>query len=189
MLKFLRHMFLLFALPFNRAVGHWHLPCTHKRITYANVQIILRVLAPGCVLLSYTRGEATNWLIPGKYKHGAIYVGEGLIVEAVGGGVRCANLIDFCMTKDRIIVLKPKFATLAQMAAAANWALSQRGKPYDYEFSSDNDQFYCLEITYAAYREVLAASPWELRETWGVPTVMPDDFLRATDKWERLLEL
>lgn len=49
----------------------------------------------------------------------------------------------------------------------------------------DNKAYYCFEVTYAAYREAVGvASPWELREYLGVPTVVAQDFINTIgSKW------
>lgn len=184
-MKALRRQLLAASVPITKAIGRLHAPYTHKRVSGVHVLASQRLLRPGHVLMSRTRGELTNLFIPGFWSHGAIYVGDGFVAEAIGEGVVLTDIVTFMTTKDAIAICAPLFASDAEMTTAAAWAREQRGKKYDFEFTSGNDAFYCFELTYAAYHVALGgASPWELRsETMGVPTVLGDDIERARDKW------
>lgn len=174
--------------PFTSAMGKVHAPYSKKKIFYKDYAAARDALVPGAVLTTRTRGEATNLFIPGRYKHGAVFVGDDHIVEAIGAGVTKTHVLDFLLHKDAFAVYHPLFATPAQMQAAADFAVAQIGKPYDYDFKSGNDAFYCFELTYACYNEAMQNSPWQLRTTWGEPTVIGDDFIKATKKWQTAFE-
>jgi uncharacterized protein YycO len=147
-------------------------------------------LQAGDVVLTKTSGEFSNLIIPGQYKHAGMYVGDGKIVESIGSGVREISLEEFLTTKDYAGVFRPIFADGYHMALAAQWAKSQVGKPYDYEFSSENESFYCFELSYSAYREAMGDnSKWELRSFLGLKTVVADDFIKAKSKWREVLYL
>lgn len=183
-------LFLKISEPVCKLLAKIHWPFMFRKIEFGQVLNIEHNIEVGDVLLSRVNGEFSNILIPGKYKHAAIYVGDGWIIEAVLDGVRLSYLPDFMMTKDKIGLFKPQFANPEQRQWAADWAIGQVGKAYDYTFRSDNDRFYCFELTFAAYREALKGdSPWELREHYGVPTVVADDFIYAIEKWKCELEL
>lgn len=194
MMNSLRGLVLKLSYPVIKWVGALHVPYTKKKMKADHYYQILAAAKPGSILLSRTLGEATNLLIPGRYKHAAIVGataggGRPFVVEAVGAGVKQTDLLDFILSKDNLLLLEPQFASAEQMIAAVLWACKQVGKPYDYTFMSDYTSFYCCELTYAAYKEALdGKSPWELREYWGEPTVTPDDFLNATKKWIKILE-
>lgn len=190
----IRKFLLTSILPLLKWLGATHFPYTKKNMLAAHYYQILTVAKPGSILLTKTLGEASNLLIPGKYKHAAILgathrSGRPFVIEATGSGVHQTDLIDFVLTKDSIIVLEPTFANEEQMTSAVLWACKQLGKPYDYKLMSDYEAFYCCELTFAAYKEALGGnSPWELRDFLGEPTVTPDDFLKAVSKWTTLVE-
>jgi hypothetical protein len=181
----LRRHLLAASVPITKWVGRVHAPFSHKRVQGLHVVEALKVARPGHVLMSRTLGELTNLFIPGFWSHGAIYAGDAWVLEAVGDGVRLTDLVTFMTTKDYVAICAPRFATEEQQGFAAAWARQQLGRPYDYAFSSGNKAFYCFELTYAAYQAATGnASPWTLRPTLGVDTVVGDDLERAKDKWE-----
>lgn len=185
----IRRNLLRVAIPLTKIIGKLHSPFSHKLIHAKEYRDFAAKAEVGSVFLTKTFGELSGPLIPGYFKHGAIYVGNGLVVEATMAGVHSTDLIDFLMTKDVVALVRPLFANEDQRKAAALWALTQVGAPYDYEFKSDNKAFYCFELTYASYKEAMGeASPWELREVWGEPTVVSEDFLEATTKWQMVAD-
>lgn len=189
MIAWFRRTFLKIALPVTRLVGKVHSPYSIKLIKASEYRQALEILKPGMVFLTHTFGELSSALIPGDFKHGAIYVGDRQIVEATGEGVHKTDLIDFMLSKDVIAIVEPLFCDEEHMANAAMWALTQIGSPYDYDFMSNNKAFYCFELTYAAYQEAMnGESPWLLSDFWGIPTVMGDDFLNARNKWRIVLD-
>ncbi len=186
MLKAFRRGLLAMSVPITKWVGHVHAPWTHKRISGRHYLAAKGILQPGDVLMSRTDGELTNVFIPGFWSHGAVYVGNGEVVEATGDGVHKTDLLSWMLTKDYVRVCRARFATALQRSDAAYFARSYIGLPYDYGFASGNKALYCFEITYVAYRAACGVdSPWTLRtETLGVATVIGDDFDRSRDKWD-----
>lgn len=140
----------------------------------------------GSVLVSLTDGEWANYLIPDYWSHNAIYTGEGTVIEATAmGGVIETDLIDFMMRKDYIVAMEPKFASAEQMKKAVAHARTQVGKKYDFEFNySDVESFYCSELIYWSYLQVIPNSPFTLRCVLGVMSVIPSDFVNAKDHWK-----
>lgn len=184
MLDAIRRTLLAASVPFTKRLGKVHSPFSHKEISGMHYMDAKTKLIPGQVLLTRTEGELTTAFIPGFWTHGAIYAGDGWVIEAIGAGVVKTDLVSFMMTKDVMAACTPLFATTEQRQAAVAWAVKQLGDPYDYDFISGNKAFYCFELTYAAYQEATGkASPWQLRKTLGVDTVIGDDFEKAKDKW------
>lgn len=137
----------------------------------------LKDLLPGDVLLSRQEWSLSNLLIPGFWKHGAMYIGEKggvhYVIEATANGVMLNPLIDFCLTKDYILVRRPLFANHSEMSTAVALSITVLGAKYDYMFNRGNNEFYCFELIHWAYEN--EGSPFELRETMGVLTVTGDD--------------
>lgn len=62
-----------------------------------------------------------------------------------------------------------KRTSVAQDAAAANWAAAQKGKPYNTKFDliGRRDAFYCSQLVWAAYKDTTGVDigTWH----WGTP--------------------
>jgi uncharacterized protein YycO len=127
---------------------------------------------PGDVLLSRECWHFTNYFIPGFWGHAALCCGD-YIVEAVGSGVRAVERAEWILKKDYVLVLRPTFTIDGLLVSLR--AESQLLKPYDYEFSSGVDAWYCSELVWYC----LGSPVFEMRETFGVQTVTPQDFENA----------
>lgn len=140
-----RRWLLASAVPITRWIGTAHAPFSHKRVTGVHAAAAIMLLEPGDVLMSHTRGELTNLFIPGYWSHGAIYVGDGLVAEAIAEGVVLTDIISFLTSKDDVAVCDPLFASAEQKRMAAAWARSQAkaGVKYDFGFAAGNGATYC----------------------------------------------
>lgn len=154
--------------------------------------------AAGTVLLSRKRLQLTNAVIPGTWKHVAMYVGTfcgvPLIIEAVWPCVRVVPVQRWFEHEDYAMALVPTFASQTFMACAAARSISLLGMPYDrmIEFAEDlsaNKAFYCAEIPAWCYDEEYDVAgetcPFKLREVMGMATVTADDYSKATDLWKQ----
>lgn len=158
-------------------------------LTWANVQAAQSVLKDGDVLLSRTDWELSNYLIPGPYKHAAVYFG-GDVYEAVTAGVRKVPFAEWVLKKDHCGVARIK-AKFSDLASGKDFLDAQIGDPYDYNFldvKSSRAWFCSLYV----YKFLCAASVdfaqvFTLRATFGEQTVTPDDFWQAADKLDRIL--
>ena len=191
----LRRWTLETLLPLTKFINKIHVPAT-RDVTLSQAQEAEGLVLPGDVLIVYAAGYATNLIIPGRYKHAAMYVGvvngNKVVIEALGSGVRFTPLMAFLTAKDRVLMARAKFCDAAMAEQAVVYAKGLIGLPYDYliEYNADsrvNKTFYCSEIPWWSYsRAMIAAgqrSPFEPRMTMGVPTVTPQDYANATDKW------
>lgn len=146
-------------------------------LTAHQIMRIAELVKPGDVLLSRTLGELTNYFIPGFYSHAAIMVQNQQIVEAVGDGVRQIPLGKFLMDKDFVGVFRYRFGAPARNVWAARVAETYVGHAkYDFEFEIGDDEFYCSELVWHAYKETYPNLKFTKREVFGVKTVLPDDF-------------
>lgn len=187
----LRRSILTVLTPVNRSIGHWHFPVSGRLVTDRDRLACLGLAAKGDVLLCRRRQELSNWIIPGFWKHVALVVAPGEVLEATGKGAIRRPLSDFLAEKDYVSLHEAAFASVREREIAADWAASLRGKPYDYllEYSQTrvNQAFYCSEIPWWAYEMVFKnegkASPFTPRLTMGVPTVTPQDYDNAKEKW------
>jgi len=172
--------------PVIKYLGSLHMPFSHKKITGKEVSEIISLLKPGQVILAQTRGELSNLLISGFWKHAAIVLDSNTIIEAVGKGVIKKDIITFLMAKDHILVLEPTFTDENSMIIAANWCLLQVGSPYDYDFRSKNKAYYCAELPADAYNAIVPNCPFKPRSVWGTERYTPQQYAEATSKWKQI---
>lgn len=182
----IRYWLLRLSYPIIKLVAKIELP--HRKIQYKEYFDCIKKLKRGDVLLCRQKWSLANLVIPGFYKHAAIYAGKlndtPHVVEAVTKGVVLSPLVDFMLTKDFILVRRSSFSDEKQALAAAGHAYKQVGKKYDYLFNYRNTEaFYCAELIAYAFDSVHKPSPMKFRKTLGVETVTPDDFANADDKF------
>ena len=184
----LRRTILRTTLPITRFLGDIHAPWSRRKLTSKHYHQVREMLRPGDAILVFKDGELSNLFIPGYWSHSGIYCGiEGSIayvVEAIGIGVVKTDLIDIVLSRDAIMICRPKFATPGESNKASDWAKDQIGKDYDLFFSPENDAFYCSELIWLAYQNTMGILPFTLRKTLGVLTVTPQDIANATTKWD-----
>jgi hypothetical protein len=187
MMARIRRLILKLLYPFTVWMGRQRMPFSVKKITGDDYYEIEPLLKRGCVFLTVTRGELSNLVNPGFWKHGAMYIGDHRVIEALGRGVVIRDLISFLMSKDYVAVMAPKFASEKEMRRAAEKSTEWEGIQYDYWFEMNDKAFYCYEVIYKAYMWALAESqrpmPFEMKTVMGSPTIKGDDFYNAHDKW------
>lgn len=185
----IRRYLVRFLKPISVYVGRLHYP-PHERLVRASmIKDMLDLVRAGDVIVAYSRGELTNKFIDGEFKHAAMYVGHGSVVQAIGKGVSVESFEDFCASKDRIAILTPTFCDAATCRIATMNALSQIGKPYDYYFEIGDGAFYCAELIEWAYRHATyGGSPFSRKDVLGCDTVLPTDFYLAKSKFTLVIE-
>lgn len=131
----------------------------------------LKDLRKGDILLNTTKGltsESIQFFSGSKFNHAAVYVGDGMVVEAVGGGVRLLHLKEFLQDDHivRTMVVRNEYLDDSQRDSIGSFAISKVGKPYNFvglapqllkEKSMNLDQFhrdnyFCSQLVAAAYR-------------------------------------
>lgn len=201
MINFRREL-LKASIPLTKMIGKAHAPFSHKRVTARDYRALKNHLQLGDVLLTRIRGELSNVFIKSHLTHGALYIKDDLILEAKGDGVVEADPIDFCLTKDEIEVVR-YWRPITDQRKFALIALSLRGTPYDYLFETDFKKtldnqsgktgcpsLYCTEFVAAVYFLYFGFYfDFTPRDHLGSSTYMPDDFLAAERKWQRVLSL
>lgn len=180
----MKKMFLKVASKISKFLGKIHSPGSHKKIKSSDYRECKLVMKPGMVFVTKTNGEFANLFIPGFFSHAAEVTDMNTVIEAVTRGVQTNDLIDFFLTKDYIVLLRPKFLTEEQMKNSADWAVLQTGKSYDYEFSSDTEQFYCSELIFSSYKNNTEKFPLTLKNRLSQLTYVPNDFWIDSDNFE-----
>lgn len=131
-------------------------------------------LKPGDILLRRTEGTSGNVFIPSWWKHAAVYVGGGKIVEATFKGVVETTLDDFFAHGDHVSVVRPKDFSKSQSRAMVTHARAQLGKPYDFDMDFDDaSRVSCTEL---AANAVGAATKKPLVKRNWLDAVVADAF-------------
>lgn len=118
------------------------------------------------VLVDFFVDQSNLWKRPGLYnEHGAIYIGNNTVVEA-NGVVRLRNYSHFHEWQQNLAFLRVKTANESQRYAAAAWAITLVGSPYQNFFDfpwfgfktadttrviAPAKKIYCMELLWAAY--------------------------------------
>lgn len=120
------------------------------KMTGEKIMEVMKTLEPGDVILRGYDSYLDSKCIPSQrgYSHGAIYIGNDIIVHAVAEGVSEVNVIDFCEC-DRICILRPK---KYKKEAVRNAKLFlKQSIPYDFGFNAGVSALYCFELVAEAY--------------------------------------
>lgn len=201
----LRTRLLVSGVPVTKAIGHVHMPYTHKLTHAAQLRLLESWIGEGDTLQSHIQGELTNRFIAGFWKHVAMYVGRGYIVEAIGEGVVKKDLDEWFYRKDYVRAASPLFCDESTKLIAASNALKAVGKiGYDWQMSvsdsvlrkdgkieggkvqpivTGNVDLYCAEAPAYFYHEAMVACPFLPREIMHEFTYMPQDYEDATKFW------
>lgn len=170
-------------------IGRMHAPYTHKRMTFKELMILKTVMKPGGVLLTKTKGELTNFFIPGFWKHSAMYIGNGMVIEAIGRGVTLTPLDYFIYTKDFIAYVEPKFTDKEGMASACEWAKTKMGAPYDYNFLENDDEFYCGELVVDGYQNSTDKTmSFHGEKILNEKVYKPNGIFKSSDLWQLIFD-
>lgn len=147
-------------------------------------------IEPLDIILCNTAGHLSNIFNPGKWKHVVVFIGWDnnipMIVEATGAGVIKRPLIECIAEKDEVCILRynKQNNEIYDLNKGIEFAKSQVGKEYDYLFDNTSNKkfenFYCSELGWYSLKESYPNLNFEMRKTFGVNTVTPDDFYKSS---------
>ena len=184
----LRRLALKMVLPIILLAGKIYSPYSHKRFKGSDYYKIRDSIVPGDIILTTTRGEASNIFNSSSPNHGALYVGGGVVKyvnEALGKGVSSTDLVSFLLAKDDVVILKPLDVTKKQRLEACRKSHTLVGLPYDMLFEADGgDEYYCFELIMASYQSAVPERKFKSSIIWGVKTYRAQDILADTANWE-----
>jgi len=183
MLK-LRTFILKLTKPYLRMIGRFHLPGTSRNMGQAEVHSLLNIARIGDILLAKKDWEATNLLIQGKFKHAAIVVSDGYVIEAKDPVVVKTGFYDYIMKSDEVVLCRPRYFSEFELLKAEDYAENSLGNGYDYYFVDDNDENYCSELCYEALKSGKPMWGFKRRKILGAATLLPDDFRLSKDNFE-----
>ena len=128
-------------------------------------------------IICHRPSDKKGGLIPGRYSHAQIYVGNGKVVESnPGSGVHYSSI-----SYGEVYRVS---TSSSKKSGATNFAKAQVGKNYDYWLVSKQvygSRYYCSEVIWAGYKHVggpdIDQNPgWSWTYANGVaPTELADD--------------
>lgn len=184
MKELLRKALLACLYPLTIFLGYMKIPFLKRRTTEEDASTVLRLARHGDIVLSHNRGELSNLLIVGFWKHVALIIelgGVKFVIEAVNPLVRMVPLDWWVRHHDYVQILHPNFLNPQQTEAWPCLTLPLIGRKYDYMFEPGNKAFYCAEIiTWAIMKVYGDGCPWTHRETLGIDTTLPQDFANSS---------
>jgi len=120
-----------------------------NNLNLANIQV-------GDIILGDGMGFGSD-IMPGKWEHSAIYIGNGIMVEAMFAGVRL-NDVDACHGSDEAAIYRVS-TTSTKKNWAANHNAGKVGCPYDWIWityiggkQTNGGSWYCSELNWAGYK-------------------------------------
>jgi len=113
------------------------------RVKGEDVRKIFEVIQPGDILLRKF-DQYLNTIFDGSFwAHAGIYVGDNQVVHSVSDGCKKEDILNFCRA-DAIAILRRKDGVTSQITKGL--MLTEMHIPYDYDFNSANDDYYCTEL-------------------------------------------
>ena len=171
----------------TKFIGKIHIPFSRKKLGEDDVNEMVACMQPGDVILTRTNGEGSTAAIPGYWKHSALYIGNGSIIDATDRGVRERPLWAMIMKTDRYSILRLKDITPDEANILVNEAKTHIGKAYDHKLQVDNDdEIFCSELVYGGV-EVIRPGYLPLEDIWGFDTYTPNNIYES-DKFTLLKE-
>ncbi len=133
------------------AFGQIHNPFQRPLLTEDDIAQVCAAVQHGDVLAVYTRRYLSSGLIPGRYKHTAVFTGHdrtgcGWIIHAAAPNVHKMPLVDFLRCYDRAAVWRPKYEACAAWKATDRAGFLAIGAGYDPFFCDTNGLWYCHEF-------------------------------------------
>lgn len=131
---------------------------------------VKNMLEPGDIVLAGDHRHMSAVMIGGAVTHSLLALGGTSLIHAVGHGVEKTKLRALFKQYDTLAVMRPRLDAAQKgsvIPVACAWAVAQIGKPYDYEFDTDTEKFFCTQLVNRAYHEAgydLALAPMEPEE-------------------------
>ncbi len=125
-------------------------------LTYKDMVRTKFKLRKGDIVLCGNFRELSSLFLQGPLTHATLYVGKREFIEAVGDGVRYASLYHLFTKYDTLAIMRvPLFYKGRRkiIKDAIQFALTQIGKPYNFEFSRGSRKLFCTELVNYAYQK------------------------------------
>ncbi len=148
------------------------------------VRAVIDNLMVGDILLRRHEGYLNVIMTPGFWAHSAIYAGDDKVLHMLGDGIIIEDILDFCRT-DNICILRCINQDSIDNAILNIEKFSQMDIHYDFEFESNDDEFYCTELINKIYNGVFDQ---QFSNNYGKLTLLPDDLL-LSDYFVKVIDI
>ncbi len=109
-----------------------------------------KILKKGDIILAGALRRMHSIYIGGIFTHALIYIGNGSCIHAIAHGVCAVSLDEIFEEYDSMAIIRHKDASPAKIEKAIAFAKKQIGKPFDFNFTNDDEKLYCTELLYKA---------------------------------------
>lgn len=156
----------------------------------------MNIAKKGDVFVRRYRNYLDGYFIPGRFSHSGVYVGMGVIIHAMSGGVQKIDILDF-LRCDGFAILRPVSKDGRDLDAitdkAAKIANSYIGNGYDYDFELEKpaegkkptEKVYCHELTMKCYPDLsiplIKPSLWNGMIRMGREQALAQSFFDSED--------
>jgi len=170
---------------------------------------VINSIQPGDIIIRGYKNYLDGYFIPGFFSHVGLFlgpisqldinnhadestkslikVGDQMVIHSMAEGVFMEDVLNFCRC-DYMAILRRKPAAEDLTIANLNWdevkkiALSQLGKPYDFEFNfSDYNNLSCTEFVYVCYENIMHFYGIQPKKRTVMlitkEMIIPDDFI------------
>lgn len=103
-------------------------------------------LKKGDIVFSSDRSKLSYYLVGGEWAHVGIYVGDGIIVEAVQPRVCETSVFTFCHHADEVAIGRITYDSPSDLERVTAMFRGHVGMPYDSMFEEGGEAFYCTEL-------------------------------------------
>ena len=111
---------------------------------------VSKIMKKGDVILVGGLRRFSHFFIGDRFTHSLICEGNKKLIHVVADGVEEVGLDDIFIEYDTMIVLRPNMDKNI-INKAVKYAKAQLGKPYDFEFTKDDNKFYCAELVQKSF--------------------------------------
>lgn len=157
---------------------------THK-VSGNDYLAVRQLLQPADVILRGHDNYLSKFVIPGKFSHAAIYIGDERIIHAtLEHGVHISTLVDF-MRCDRFAALRLKNTSDELQSNIMQAASALIGASYDPMLVHGNNEFYCFELVASVFKNVchnISINKVNASTLWGLikkDVFCADSFLKS----------
>jgi len=145
---------------------------TFNTFTKEERLLFISKLQPGDVLICADFKAFLVKVIPGRYTHSMLYIGEGKVIEAVVPKVRCNNLIESISRYTEVLVSRPCLRNKEREALIQD-AKIYLGASFDFDLTLNTREVYCSALIYKLFSKL----GYTLTTTifWWRPAFFPED--------------
>lgn len=162
---------------------------SHSKLSERHYQEIMARIRPGDIVLTTQDTtldtEVTELVLGGLghggWVHGAVYVGNGMLIEANGyyPGVVLRPLRQSLALSEHVLVCRPRYADDAQRQGLVEEAWRRLGRPFSFEPRLDPGNYYCTEFVYHLLKDKAPQVQVEPFNFLGIRGVAGDDLVKS----------